>query len=127
MTEPVHGRGRHTGWLLAIVVVAGLFGCCGGLTLIGGRPKNGIRVEKLEADLRSSLPVGSMWAQAEAWFASHGIEPMGIRDLNGKEVGLGAIIPNDSFLESAEIYLYVYFNDAGEVREIIIYRFVYFL
>ncbi|MDB5307549.1 MAG: hypothetical protein JWO38_1751 [Gemmataceae bacterium] len=118
-------RGRRTGLIMAAMLAIGLFGCCGGIALFGARPENGIRVEQLEADLRANVPLGSSREQAEAWITAHGFTPEGISDKSGRRVGLAAMIPNDSLLDSAEIRLYIYFDDTGRVREVTIFRFVY--
>lgn len=124
--KPPTCRRHRFGWLILAVAAVGLFG--GGLALFGDRPKSGIRVERLEADLNERLPDGSSWEQAEAWFASHGIQPHGIiTSSDNQKVGLGAIVPNDSFLQSAEIRIYVYFGPAGRLTKRSIYRFVYSL
>jgi hypothetical protein len=81
-------------------------------------------VERLEADLKERLPDGSTWEQAEAWFASHGIQQEDIVEMSGRRIGLGARIPNDSLLESAEIRIELYFSPDGRLQERSIYRFV---
>jgi hypothetical protein len=118
--------GKRLRWF-PIVAVVGLFACCGGLALFGDCPKNGVRVERLEADLNERLPDGSTWEQAEAWFASHGLRPGVISEMGGRKVGLAATIPNDSLLESAEIRIELYFSREGRLEKRVIYRFVYSL
>ena len=103
----------------------GILLSCGGLWFFADKPKNGIRVEQLEDDLRKRLPIGSTWKEAEGWFASHGIKPGAISELGGRKIGLGSTIPNDSLLDSAEIRIELYFNEDGRLRERIIYRVVY--
>lgn len=125
---PSIGRGRRIGRLLSIAAVIGLFSCCCGLALFGDRPKNGMRVEQLETDLNEQLPDGSTWHQAETWFASHNTQPsVIINSADKRKVGLGAIIPNDSLLESAEIRIQVYFSPEGRLIKRSIYRFIYSL
>lgn len=126
MDEPSSRRGKPLRWFLVAAAV-GLFACCGGLALFGDRPKNGIRVERLEADLNERLPDGSTWELAEAWFASHGLRPNGIIEMSGRRIGLMANIPNDSLLESAEIRIELYFSPEGRLNHRVIYRFVYAL
>lgn len=119
-------RSKQIGLLLAVAGVIGLFSCCGWVALFGDRPKNGIRVEQLEADLNERLPDGSTWEQAEAWFASHGLRP-GVIGWGNQKDGLAATIPNDSLLESAEIRIELYFSPEGRLQKRVIYRFVYSL
>jgi len=117
--------------LLAFITATIVFvlACCGGLILFGDRPTNGIRVERLEADIRRSLPVGSTWQEASAWFVSHNIQAGGAKDvLTGLPAKLLlATIPNDSLLESAEIRIAIYFDEDCQLTKIDIYRFVYCL
>ncbi|MDY3561866.1 hypothetical protein R5W23_003294 [Gemmata sp. JC673] len=119
--------GFYVGLLLTVTL--GLCVVAGGTWLVfcGDEPKNGIRVEQLEADLNERLPDGSTWAQAEAWFASHGIEATVGTDPEGRKISLHAQIRNDSFLESAEIRIDLDFSSDGRIRERSIYRFVYAL
>lgn len=125
MEEPgQRGKPRH--WFLA-AVVAGLFACCGGLAVFAERPKNGVRVGPLEADLNERLPDGSTWEQAEAWFASHELHPGGIYEPGGRKTGLMATIPNDRLLESAEIRIALMFSPEGRLEKRVITRFVYSL
>jgi hypothetical protein len=124
MAEPVRSRGKLLAWILVTFAVIGLFVCGGGLALLV-RPKNGIQVERLEADLNARLPDGSTWEQAEAWFASHGLEPGVISDPDGRKIGLGAFIPNDSWLVAADITIEVYFSPKEGLNRRLIYRFVY--
>jgi hypothetical protein len=125
MNEPPSRPGKRIGLLMA---ASGLFSCCGGIARFGDRPKNGIRVGHSEADLNEHLPDGSTWEQAEAWFASHGIEPGGIYTLgDNRKVGLHAIVPNDGLLDSAEIRIEVHFSPEGRLTKRSIYRFVYSL
>jgi len=85
-------------------------------------PKNGILVERLEADLKNQLPLGSSWQQAHDWLASYGFQVDCICDSNGNVVGLDTVIPNSSLLEVADIYIELCFSTAGALREHLIYR-----
>jgi hypothetical protein len=117
-------RSWHNGLPLTLALVAGIVACCGGLVLFVDRPKNGIRVERLEADLNERLPDGSSWEQAEVWFASHGFQPSDIGE-HGSKHGLYVIIPNDSLVETgAEIHIELYFSPEGRLEKRVIYRFV---
>ena len=127
MVDAPSNRRSRTRLILLAAVVAGVFAGCGGLTYFSVNPKNGIRVGRLEADLHERLPEGSSWAEAEAWFASHGVKPGGIVDSGGRRIGLMTIIPNDTLVESAEVQIFLYFDDTGKLRERIIRRVVYSL
>jgi hypothetical protein len=127
MEGPPSAASRRIGLMITVAAVVSLFASCGGLVIFGDYPKNGIRVERLEADLNEQLPDGSSWEQAEAWFASHDFQPHLIAEKDGPIVGLGATVPNDSLLESAEIRIEVYFSPDGRLKERVIYRFVYSL
>jgi hypothetical protein len=82
----------------------------------------------LEADLNQSLPDGSTWEEAEAWFASHGFRAKRIQDAkDGRIIGLGAAVPNDDLLDSATIYIEVYFNSEGQLEKRVIHRFIHSL
>lgn len=126
MTEAKGGQKRRFRTRLIAAVSVGLFGCCGGLLAFGDRPHNGIRVENLEKDLNERLPDGSTWDEAEAWFAAHGIKPHSIsRVSDGNKVGLGATVPNNSFVNSAEIRIALFFNAQSRLEKRIVYRFIY--
>lgn len=121
----------ESGWsvlYVALVMVVGgltLGALANALPRFVNYPLNGIRVERLEADLNDRLPDGSAREQAEAWFASHGIQCWQVVDDGGRPVVLGATIPNDGLLESAEIRIQVSFGPDGRVCERLIDRFVY--
>jgi hypothetical protein len=100
--------------------------CCAGIGVFGDRPKNGIRVEKLEVDLKTQLPDGSSWEESELWFSSHNLQPHVIdRRQDGRKSGLGVTIPNDSLLDTAEIRIELYFDETGRLYKRSIERFVY--
>jgi hypothetical protein len=113
-------------WWLVILAfpVVGL-GCCTGLWQIGHQPRNGIRVEALEAEMRQQLPPGSTWEQARERFASRGLN-VSEMEKDGRATGLAVMIPNNSFLDSAEIRVYLYF-DGQRLQRITVERFVYSL
>lgn len=85
------------------------------------------RVERLEADLRAGVLPGSPKEAAEAWFAAHGIRLGLMVGASGRPVGYLATVPNDTWLEPAEIRITVDFDDQGRVTGVTIYRFVYSL
>lgn len=100
---------------------------CSVLFLLAHRPNNGIWANELEADLNQRLPDGSTWEEAEAWFAAHGLRPIEIIDVDSSPIGMGVRIPNDSWLDSAEIRIELYFNEKKQLKKRVIYRFVYHL
>jgi hypothetical protein len=62
-------------WRIVTPTLAVVVGGCGsGLWRAAQAPKNGISVERLEAELRDALPLGSDRNRARDWFASHGIQ-----------------------------------------------------
>jgi hypothetical protein len=93
----------------------------------GSLPQNGVRVERLRAEIAEHLPAGSTRDQVEAWFASHGFETWDISTTVGRKGGLGATIPNSSWWEDAEIEIEFYFDEAGRLARSFIDRFVYSL
>jgi hypothetical protein len=109
---------------MPLFVVLALLVCCSGLVYFGPQPLNGIRVDRLEADLNEHLPDGSTWEQAEAWFASHGFKTGTIGEMGGRIVGLGAIVPNDDILDSASIYITLHFDAERRLNKREIYRFI---
>src|SRR6478735_4230546 len=99
MAEVAKERLGGMGVILVVVVI-----CAGGggLLHVHDQPKNGIRVENMEADLKAKLPLGSSWEASEAWFASQGIKPsVLLRGPESQRSELLATVPNDTFLESA--------------------------
>jgi hypothetical protein len=114
---------------LGVTTAIGLLLCCGGAAYFAVYPLNGIRVDRLEADLNKSLPDGSTWEQADAWFTSHGFRAKRIARKGGEEdgriVGLGAAVPNDTLLDSATIYIQVYFDTEGRLEKRVIKRVVH--
>jgi hypothetical protein len=113
------GRPRR---FLGVALLVGVLASCGGLVYFSFKPLNGIWVRRLEADLNKRLPDRSTWEEAQAWFASHGLRPFTIRDLHGRTIGLGVMIPHNTLLDTADIQIYVYFDEQGYVRERIVRR-----
>jgi hypothetical protein len=97
--------------------------CSGWVIYYGFRPKNGIKVERLEAELKARLPLGSTREQAEAWFAAHGFQPDQLGQ-NDQMTCLGARIANDSFFEDAVIGILLCFDAEGRLERRFIYRTV---
>jgi hypothetical protein len=126
--QPSKRRTRTVLRLIVAVIAAPiycLFICYGGLLFLKDRLMNGIRLEYLKADMNKRLPNGSTSAQAAAWFATHGIQPEVITDSRDRNIGLMAIISNSRLVQPAEIRIFVYFNQEGQLTERQIYRFVY--
>lgn len=118
---------RRWKWI-ALTTVAVVI--CSGLASLAIRPTNGIWVEQLEAELNRELPDGSTEEEAEAWFTSRGFFhhsgiSFGPADTRKQYRGrIGAIVPNDSLLEYAEIHIEVMFDAQGRVCRRLIYRYV---
>ena len=120
-------RGAVRRWLPWVALTAALLGC-GGLGYSAFEPRNSIRVGPLEADLRAAVQPGSPKGAAEAWFAAHGIRyGLTINGASGRHVGYFAVVPNDTWLEPAEIRIVVNYDEQGRVTGVTIYRFVYSL
>jgi hypothetical protein len=116
---------ERLGGMGVILVVVVLFAGGGGLLHVHDQPKNGIRVEKLEADLKGRLPLGSSWEEAEAWFTSHGIKPnVLMRGHESRVSELLATVPNDTFLESAQIIISLTFSPDGRLERCAVWRYV---
>jgi hypothetical protein len=128
VTDTANKKKSRNRWVLLTAAVIALFSCCGCPIYFSIVPWNGIRVERLKADLEERLPEGSTREQAEAWFRSNGLETQNLSDLETKRwVGLAATVPNDALFEHAEIVIELYFDDAGKLWKRVIYRFVYSL
>lgn len=114
-------------WLVLPAFAAVALGICTGLWHLAYVPRSGIRVEQLEADLRQQLPLGSPREKVEACFTSRGIKASIMMAADGRELGLAASIPNNSFAEAADIRIIVYFDEHGRLERMDILRFVYSL
>jgi hypothetical protein len=122
MTAPTEKPRKPIGGILVVVILA----CCSGLLIVVDRPKNGITVEWLEADLDARLPIGSSSEEAEAWFASHNLKPYGIyRGAECQLVALVTSLPNDSLLDSAVIIISLSFTPEGRLEKRSVNRVVY--
>jgi hypothetical protein len=112
-----------SGYLLVGVAI---LACLAGILFVGDQPKNGIRVEQLEADLNQQLPLGSSWEEAEAWFAARGLKASGIyRGAECRRVGLIAAVPNDTFLEKAHIVISLSFCPEGRLEKYEVARIIH--
>jgi len=123
--------GQKPGRFRFCLLVAGIIcviGGCIGVGYLAIRPEGGVTVKQLEAEVKEKLPIGSSRKQVYAWFASHGLYPADIVEISsGRSVGLGTSMPNNTFLEMAEIRISVYFDSADRLERVHIYRFVYSL
>jgi hypothetical protein len=117
-------RWKRIALVAAAVLVVGV------LAVLAVRPSNGIWVDDLEAELNRDLPEGATAAEAEAWFTSRGFfhhsgisfNLRDIRQLPGG--GIGAIVPNSTLFEYAEIDIEVLFDANGRVCKRYIRRWV---
>ncbi len=126
MTEPTNRP--HKALTAAAVLGLAVLGCSACLIAFGDRPFNGVRVERLEADLNERLPNGSSRADAEAWFARHAVQPGDIFDAtNNSKIGLTGTVPNNSLISNAEIRIELYFSADGKLKDRVVYRHVYTL
>lgn len=127
--EPVLGRNamhtRGRSWWVLTATAALLIGCCAGLTHLALRPTNGILVEQLETAINRELPLGSSQDQVELWLASQQLESWPISDDSGRKCGIGATIPNSSWLQSALIDIEFHFDRDGRLSKVFIGRYIY--
>ena len=104
-----------------------LFGCCGGgIFGLDDRPFTESRIKNLEKDLEKSLPYGSTWEEARAWFVSRGMEPTEIFQIaDNRKTGLQGKRPSGGLfnLAQAEIVVQVDFTPEGKLWKRRVYRF----
>lgn len=98
------------------------FGCCGTAWFLYDPPWAYRKVERLQADAESRVPVGSTRQQVEEWFASHNIPYGRIVDSDGRMTGYCAYIDDSAGLENASIAIEFYFNEHDRVREYFVVR-----
>lgn len=120
---PRRRRRRELPWWVSASALAAFFAALGGLWHLGSLPKNGIHVEQVEADARTGLPPGSSRDDIVAWLVARGVTEYGdVMDPGGKKVGVRALIPNDSYLERAEIEIRCPLNGEGKLKEVSVTR-----
>src|SRR4051794_8293482 len=117
--NPTHSRRpRKRGlpaWVIVLVFVFLLAGGAGGY-YVAGQPKNGVRLEPLEADAAAKLPPGTDKEKVPEWFAAHGITDFGdLKDTGGGKIGYRAVVPNDSYLEKSAIDISFWYDKDGKV------------
>ncbi len=112
MLDPWTPSGRRQRLLLLAIVTMVLCVCCGVLSRVADRLFNGSDVERLAADLHSSLPVGSDIQDAKAWFARHGVEVVEDSD----DADLCGRIPDNTLSERAEIEILLDYGPDGGLR-----------
>ena len=115
---------RWRRWLTRVGLLAALLGGVG-FCRQASLPRNGILVDRLEADLRDAVPPGSSRAKAEEWFKAHGLRYAMITEVStNRPVGYSSRVDNDSWMENAEIRIEVHFDDNWRVTKVTIYRYV---
>ena len=116
-------KGELPLWASVAAIVVFL-AVAGSLYYLAGLPKSGVRVEHLRDDAQRKLPAGSSRDDVLAWFAAHGITEVGdLTDPGGKKLGHHALLPNDSWLDQAEIDIRVMFDGDGKVNDLKIARY----
>ena len=104
-------------WVVVLVLVLLLAGGAGGY-YAANQPKNGVRLERLEADAREKLPAGTDKEKVPAWFAAHGITDFGdLTNTGGGKIGYRALVPNDTYMERAELDISFKYDKDGKVTE----------
>jgi hypothetical protein len=109
-------------WVVLLTVAAVIAAAAGGLYL-ASQPKNGIRVEQLEAEIHEQLPPGSSREEVLAWYDAHGITELSdLTDTGGGKAGYQGSLPNDSWLDKAEILILCRLNRQGKLADVTIFR-----
>jgi hypothetical protein len=116
MLDPRTSAGRRKRLLILAVATVVVYACGVGVSRYATRQFLGIDAESLDADLRSSLPLGSSMEAGRAWFARHGIEPWEDETVTGRS--LTARLPNDTVLETGEIRIWLDYGFEGRLKSI---------
>jgi hypothetical protein len=99
-------------WTLAGLLVAGGVGSCE----YAFRPYNGIRVDFLEAEARSDLPVGSSREQVVAWLDAHGLPYEPVYGKAGQFIWYLVRMPNGSRMRpNARLWMQFSFDAGGRL------------
>ena len=113
-----------------LLIVSGIL-AIGWLAYVTLRVPSQSNLEKIEAEVKERLPIGSTRSEVKAWMNSHNLECIGI--LAGPPVD-GAMapviakcvrIPDDSATEKAFIWVEFYEDANGRLTELKIYRRVH--
>ncbi len=115
---PARRRFRRLGCAFVLLIVG--FGS-GWLVYREIAPR--IRFEHLKADLGAQLPEGSTWEDAEAWFASRGIDHWEPVDSNGhgNKTSLCGRIWDGTFLGGVEIRIDLFFTNGRLSKRYVVY------
>jgi hypothetical protein len=127
MTNTSNNQKSSRRWVFIATTFVAFFSCCGAplYSYLVLPQWNKIRAERLKTDLQEQLPDGSTREQAEAWFATRGLETSDLMNMaDRRRCGLHATIIAGTSLYYQEIHVYVYLDDNGKVRarEVFIFR-----
>jgi hypothetical protein len=118
-----HDHKRHVPAWVVLLIVATMIGAAAGGLFLASQPKNGVRLEQLEADIHEQLPLGSSREEVLAWFTAHGItELFDLFDTGGSKAGYRAIVPNDTWLDKGTIEIMCRLDRQGKLTDVTIFR-----
>jgi hypothetical protein len=107
--------------LLAAVVLVGVVAVLIRLTV---GQSGGSKVERLRSEIAAELPAGSEREAVIRWFAARGWAP-GTVVKDDRPIGLMHLLRDDGWLETAEIRIYFWFDDTGQLQRVDVDRFVF--
>ena len=121
---PPRRRKGHLPTWVSVLTLALLFAGLGVAWYVASQPKNGIRFEDFAAEARRDLPVGTATKdQVLAWFAGHGITDYGdLLDTGGNKAGYACQVPNDTWLDQADIVMLCRCDKDGKLVDLSISR-----
>jgi hypothetical protein len=123
LPTPTRRAKRHIPIWVVLLTVAAVIGAAATGLYVASQPKNGIRVEQLEADLHEHLPLGSSREEVLAWYSAHGITELSdLTDTGGGKAGYRASVPNDSWLDRANIEIMCRIDRQGKLTDVTIFR-----
>lgn len=115
-------RGSLPSWVVVLVLVLVIgTGACG--YYVASQPKDGVRVEAVRAELVAKLPPGTPKDEIVKVFEAKGYKDYGkVTDTGGKTIGYRTLVPNDTYLEKAELDIACKFDEDGKVTTVEVQR-----
>lgn len=118
MAPPAKRRKGDLPWWVVALVFVVLAGGSAGAYYAAIQPKNGVHLRALEADAAAKLPAGSTKEQVIDWFKANNItEYSDLTNTGGGKVGLRALVPNDSYVDQAELDISFWYDKEGKVTK----------